>query len=80
MTNRRNRKGKRPMGEQIPDRTIFRAVNFGDLQDAHDVAKEKLDRSTELLRKAWDAHVEATKAFGQAREQLVSASRSLFSF
>jgi hypothetical protein len=81
MTNkRRSKKGRQVMAEQAPDRVIFRAVNFGELQDAHDQAKDRLERSTELLRKAWDAHVDSQKAFNQAREQLVSASRTLFSF
>jgi len=77
---KRNRKGKKPMAEQTSERAIFKAVDFGALQDAHDSAKDKLERSTELLRKAWDAHIESVKAFNQAREQLVSASRTLFSF
>ncbi len=80
MTSKRTKRGKKPMAEQTSERAVYRAVNFGELQDAHDQAKDKLDRATELLRKAWDAHVESLKVFNHAREQLVTASRTLFSF
>ena len=77
---KRSNKGKKAMSEQAPERAIVRAVDFGDLQDTHDQAKEKLDRATDLLRKSWDAYGGSKKAFDTAREQLVAASRSLFSF
>jgi hypothetical protein len=80
MSSKRNRKGKKTMSEHASDRAIFKAVNLGDLQDAHDQAKEKFERATELLRKAWDAYSDSQKAYTQAREQLIGASRTLFSF
>jgi hypothetical protein len=73
------KKGKKVMTEQTSELS-FKTVNFGALQDTHDQAKEKLERATELMRKAWDAYTESQKAFNQARDQLLSASRTLFSF
>ena len=77
---RSGKKGRKIMSEPVLERAIFRAVNFGDLQDTHDQAKEKLDRATELLRKAWDVYSDSQKNYNASREQFVSASRTLFSF
>ena len=77
---RSGKKGRKIMQETVQDRVIFKSVNFGDLQNTHDQAKEKLERATELLRKAWDVYSESQRNYNAAREQFVSASRTLFSF